>query len=66
MLHDKARPRAPATLHPAIPRVMCPECGRIMRLTRIDPLAAPPRRAEIVTFRCECRFDLRQTLDRVD
>lgn len=50
-------------LHPAIPRVMCPECGRNMRLDRIEPTRA---RAEKVTYRCECSLEVQQTLERVD
>jgi hypothetical protein len=53
-------------LHPALPRVMCPECGAHMRLDRIVPCATPERRAETVSFSCDCLFTLQQTIDRVD
>ncbi len=52
--------------HPAIPRVMCPQCGKHMRLVKLEPCATPQRRAETVTFSCECSFALQQTIDRVD
>lgn len=52
-------------LHPAIPRVMCPDCGKNMRLERIEPTVSP-RRGDNVTFRCECARELQQTINRVD
>ena len=52
-------------LHPALPRVMCPQCGAHMRLERIVPCAAHGRRAETVSFACTCRFTLQQTIERL-
>ncbi len=52
-------------LHPAIPRVMCPDCGRNMRLARMEPTGGE-RRADKVSFQCDCGFELQQTIDRVD
>lgn len=63
---SRARLRAFTPRHPAIPRVMCPECGRHMRLERIEPSSTPQRRADVVTFSCACTFLLHQTIDRVD
>jgi len=54
-----------APLHPAIPRVMCPDCGCNMHLDRMEPTAGE-RRADKVSFRCDCGFELQQTIDRVD
>ncbi len=51
-------------LHPAIPRVLCPECGARMRLARIDPESDSVRDAETTTFACDCGFTYRHTLDR--
>jgi hypothetical protein len=62
----RARLRAFTPRHPAIPRVMCPECGRHMRLERIEPSSTPQRRADVVTFTCACTFLLHQTIDRAD
>jgi hypothetical protein len=64
-LNDVA-PEPRTSLHPALPRVMCPECGSYMRLDRIVPCATPARRAETVSFSCDCLFTLQQTIDRVD
>jgi hypothetical protein len=52
--------------HPALPRVMCPHCGKHMRLEQIEPAPSLIRRAEILSFRCECDFALQQTIDRID
>jgi len=51
-------------LHPAIPRVLCPDCGNIMRLVRVEPDPTTERRAERTTFECDCGFDYRQTIGR--
>jgi hypothetical protein len=64
--------RRVAVLHPpepqslAVPRVMCPQCGKRMRLRKIEPAGEPPRRAEKSTFDCACGFVYDQTVDRVD
>jgi hypothetical protein len=46
--------------------VMCPQCGSNMRLNRIEPCSTKLRRADTVTFTCECGFALQQTIDRAD
>jgi RNase P subunit RPR2 len=51
-------------LHPAITRVLCPECGSLMRLERVDPEIDARRDAETTTFSCVCGFTYRHTLDR--
>ena len=60
----KERVHVLTPLHPAIPRVMCPDCGKNMRLQRIEPVSA--HRADKNTYRCECSLELQQTIDRVD
>lgn len=51
---------------PRWPRVMCPECGRIMQLLRVEPSAESGRRSETLTFACTCGFTLAQTVARYD
>jgi RNase P subunit RPR2 len=58
IIHDASR----LALHPAIPRVLCPSCGSMMRLSRIDPWPNDSRQAETTTFQCSCGFDYRQTI----
>jgi lysyl-tRNA synthetase class I len=60
----KERVHVLTPLHPAIPRVMCPQCGKNMRLERVEPVSTP--RADKVTYRCECSMELQQTIERVD
>ena len=50
-------------MHPALPRVMCPDCGQHMRLTHIEPHPAAFRCAETTTFECACGFRVSHTLD---
>jgi hypothetical protein len=51
--------------HPALPRVMCPDCSRSMRLVRIGP-SELPRRADINLFACSCGSTHSLTVDRID
>lgn len=53
--------RQPANinLHPAIPRVLCPNCGKQMRLETI--VTELPNNRERVTFNCDCGFDFKRT-----
>jgi hypothetical protein len=56
---------SPVTLPSAgLLRVMCPECGRIMRLVHVEPSRSVERRADTLAFECECGFKLMQTIDR--
>jgi hypothetical protein len=57
---------SPATLQPRLPRVMCPECGRIMNLVRAERHLEPEQRIETLTFACTCGFTLAQTVGRYD
>jgi DNA-directed RNA polymerase subunit M/transcription elongation factor TFIIS len=41
-------------LHNAIPRVLCPDCGSGMRLTKIEP--TEHAHEENTTFECRCGF----------
>jgi hypothetical protein len=51
--------------HSAVPQVNCPECGKPMRLTSIEPTMAPPR-ADIARFDCACGFSYTHTIERRD
>lgn len=53
---------ATRNLHPAIPRVLCPSCGEVMRLSRIDPTPGGPAAGETTTFECTCGDDYRRTI----
>ncbi|HET9902372.1 MAG TPA: hypothetical protein VFQ27_01555 [Xanthobacteraceae bacterium] len=53
-------------MHPAMPRVQCPECGGKMRLARIDPDTNPHRRADVTTFQCSCGFTYRPIIERIE
>jgi hypothetical protein len=44
--------------HPAIPRVSCPSCGKIMKLRRIAP---DPGDNAVMQFTCDCGFDYRMS-----
>jgi hypothetical protein len=44
------------TLHPSIPRVLCPRCGKAMRLAEINP---DQFGREIMRFDCACAFEFR-------
>jgi hypothetical protein len=44
---------------PSLPRVMCSECGKRMRLASIEPMVAG--RAETHTFECDCGNTFAQT-----
>jgi hypothetical protein len=57
--------RPPDPPDPALPRVMCPRCGKRMRLTQVEP-AFGRHRAERSTFECGCGYALAQTIDRAD
>lgn len=57
--------RPPTPPDPALPRVMCPGCGKRMKLTQIEP-AMEPNRADTNTFRCSCGETLQLTLKRHD
>jgi RNase P subunit RPR2 len=37
-----------------VPRVVCPECGKRMRLAVLEPYPAVDTRKETTTFICEC------------
>ena len=37
-----------------IPRVVCPECGKRMRLSLLEPYPALGTRKETTTFICDC------------
>jgi len=37
-----------------VPRVLCPECGKRMRLAVLEPYPAIGTRKETTTFICEC------------
>jgi hypothetical protein len=45
-------------MHPAIPRVLCPSCGKIMTLRRIAP---DDRDRPAMHFACDCGFDYRMS-----
>jgi RNase P subunit RPR2 len=45
-----------AALHPAIPRVLCPDCGELLALHRIRP---DRQDKPVIEFRCDCGFDYR-------
>ena len=45
-------------------RVYCPECGTKMQLRRVDPAIDMERSADTTTFRCECGFSHRYTINR--
>lgn len=49
--------------HRAVPRVMCPECGKSMMIRRVEAIVTTERRADVMTFECECAFALQQTVD---
>jgi RNase P subunit RPR2 len=49
-------------LHLAIPRVLCPSCGELMRLSRIDPSCDGGRKGQTTIFECSCGDDYRQTI----
>jgi RNase P subunit RPR2 len=53
---------ASTKLHLAIPRVLCPSCGDLMRLSRIDPSCDGSRRGQTTIFECSCGDDYRQTI----
>lgn len=57
-----ARSRPMSNLHPAIPRVLCPSCGDMMRLSRIDPSPNDSRAGQTTIFECSCGDDYRQTI----
>jgi hypothetical protein len=44
---------------PGVPRVMCPECGKRMRLKTVEPQAGS---SEKQTFECFCKFVYEQTV----
>lgn len=46
-------PRPSHTMHPAIPRVLCPRCGNLMRLAEVSAQIDKPSTME---FDCECDF----------
>jgi len=48
---------------PAVPSVMCPNCGKRMRLVQIEP-RSPPHGSETATFQCTCGEKLAQPLRR--
>jgi hypothetical protein len=53
----------PAPPHPAIPRVMCPECGAVMRLKQAETDRNLGLCFEATTFECvECRYVLKQSV----
>lgn len=54
----RKRPARREPLHPAIPRVLCPSCGEMMRLCRVDD----SHRGETMMFECSCGDDYRQTI----
>jgi hypothetical protein len=41
---------------------LCPSCGEMMRLSRIDPWPNNSRKGETTTFECFCGDDYRQTI----
>jgi hypothetical protein len=49
----------------AVPRVMCPHCGRSMAICRVEPSVMPEPHAEVMTFVCECEYTLKQTIERL-
>ena len=49
-------------LHPDIPRIRCPECGKRMRLEAIEPLDEV--RGGTTSFRCTCGFTHQYTADQ--
>jgi RNase P subunit RPR2 len=48
-----------AKLHPAIPRVLCPRCGTVMRLAEIEP--EDTGRGDVTIFDCDCGFEYRMS-----
>ncbi len=57
--------RPPTPPDPALPRVMCPRCGKRMKLTQIKP-DLEPNRADTNTFECKCGEKLQLKLKRRD
>ena len=55
----------PTPPHPVLPRVMCPSCGRRMRLTQIEP-TWDSGHAERTSFECVCGHTLAETADQPD
>jgi len=53
--------RPPDPRDPAVPSVMCPNCGKRMRLAQIEP-RSPPLGRETATFECTCGEKLAQPL----
>jgi hypothetical protein len=53
--------RRPIASTPPMPRVMCPECGRRMRLAKIEPVIEPYY-AEATTYDCRCGHVLTHTI----
>jgi hypothetical protein len=60
---EAGRQLARSRLRPALTRVTCPECGKFMRLTTVEPLM-PPRQADIARFDCVCGFTYKHTIKR--
>jgi RNase P subunit RPR2 len=52
--------QANGPLHPSIPRVQCPRCGKPMRLASVDPDLTSDR-PDQMTFDCECGFVYQQS-----
>jgi len=42
------------TQHPAVPRIVCPRCGDLMRLAQTSAEMDKP---DIMDFDCECGFE---------
>jgi hypothetical protein len=49
----------PINKHPSIPHVLCPRCGKHMRLAEIDPGSKAGE--EIMKFDCECAFEFKMS-----
>ena len=46
--------RPDTKLHPAIPRVLCPKCGKAMRLVELEPTQ---RDGDKMVFDCSCGYE---------
>jgi hypothetical protein len=51
----------PEPPHPALPRLICAECGGRMRLTQIEPAL---KEGQTSTFACKCGFTCLRAADR--
>jgi C4-type Zn-finger protein len=43
---------------------LCPRCGDLMKLTRVEPYRDPVRAALVSIFDCDCGYRLSETFER--